>query len=137
MENEIWKPIKVITLKNGTVCNFEGYDVSNFGRVRTYKRKYGKVAIGTKRPLDLNPYVISGRPDQKGYIQYLLSDVNNRRRNFRGHVLVMQTFVGLPAEGEEVCHSDDIKDNNHIDNLRYDTRKANLADARRNGCYKK
>lgn len=137
MENEIWKPIKVITLKNGTVCNFEGYDVSNFGRVRTYKRKYGKVAIGTKRPLDLNPYVISGRPDQKGYIQYLLSDVNNRRRNFRGHVLVMQTFVGLPEEGEEVCHGDDIKDNNRIDNLRYDTRKANLADARRNGCYKK
>ena len=138
MENEIWKPIEQITLKNGTVCNFEGYEVSNFGRVRTYKRKYGKVAKGThNRPLDPKPYVINGRPDQKGYTQYCLSDINKRRRNFRGHILVMQTFVGLPGDDEEICHYDDVKHNNHIDNLRYDTRKANLADAKRNGCYKK
>lgn len=138
MENETWKPINQIILKNGTICNFEGYEVSNFGRVRTYKRKYGKVAKGThNRPLSLTPYIINGRPDQKGYIQYLLSDINKRRRNFRGHILVMQTFVGLPEEGEEICHYDDVKHNNHIDNLRYDTHKANLADARRNSKYKK
>lgn len=138
MENEIWKPVNQIILKNGTVCNFEGYEVSNFGRVRTYKRKYGKVAKGThNRPLDPKPYIINGRPDQKGYTQYCLSDINKRRRNFRGHILVMQTFVGLPGIDEEICHYDDIKDNNHIDNLRYDTRKANLADARRNNRYQK
>jgi hypothetical protein len=138
MKNEIWKPLNQIILKNGTVCNFEGYEVSNFGRVRTYKRKYGKVANGThNRPLNLNPYIINGRPDQSGYIQYCLSDINKRRKNFRGHILVMQTFVGLPGEGQEICHYDDIKCNNNIENLRYDTHKSNLMDIKRNSKNKK
>jgi hypothetical protein len=121
---EIWKPITQITLRNGTVCSFEGYDISNFGRVRTYKKKYGK----GHRELNKEPYVINGRPDQRGYTQYLLSDVNKKRRNFRAHTLVMQTFVGLPKEYQVVCHNDDIKTNNHISNLRYDTQKANMHD---------
>lgn len=137
MENEIWKPITTIVLKNGTVCNFEGYEVSNYGRVRTYKQKYGKVSkankhSGLNRPLLKTPTVINGRSDMHGYIQYCLSDTNKQRRNFRAHVLVMQTFVGLPKEYQVVCHYDDVKTNNHISNLRYDTHKANQQDRRRN-----
>jgi hypothetical protein len=134
MNEEIWKPVEQIVLKNGTVCDFEGYEVSNYGRVRTYKRKYGKVAKGThNRPLDTKPYVINGRPDEHGYIQYCLSDINKRRKNFRAHILVMQTFVGLPDEYEVVCHFDDVKTNNKLDNLRYDTYSENVKDAIRNG----
>jgi hypothetical protein len=121
---EIWKPITKIVLKNGTVCEFEGYDISNFGRVRTYKKKYGR----GHRELNKNPYIINGRPDQKGYPQYCLSDVNKKRRNFRSHTLVMQTFVGIPKEYEIVCHNDDVKTNNHISNLRYDTQESNMHD---------
>jgi hypothetical protein len=44
----------------------------------------------------------------------------------------MQTFIGVPKEYEVVCHFDDIKTNNHINNLRYDTQKQNFADAKRN-----
>ena len=133
MENEIWKPITQITLKTGQVHYFEGYEVSNFGRVRTYKQKYGKVAKGThNRPLSKHPTIINGRPDQKGYIQFSLSDINKVRKNFRAHTLVMQTFVGIPKEYEVVCHSDDVKTNNHISNLRYDTQLENMLDIRRN-----
>lgn len=133
MKNEIWKPIKKITLKNGTECIFEGYEVSNYGRVRTYKRKYGRVAQGVKnRPLNNTSYIINGRPDQAGYIQFCLSDINKVRRNFRAHILVMQTFVGLPKEYEVVCHYDDVKTNNMLSNLRYDTQKANGEDRKRN-----
>lgn len=125
---EIWKPIKTIILKNGTVCNFIGYEVSNMGRVRTYKKRYGR----GERSLNTEPYIINGRPDRKGYIQYCLSDVNKKRRNFRVHMLVMQTFVGLPKDEEVICHWDDIKSNNKLDNLRYGTNKDNANDRLRN-----
>ena len=133
MENEIWKPITKIVLKTGEECFFEGYEVSNFGRVRTYKQRYGRVSKSThNRPLSKNPTIINGRSDNKGYVQFLLSDINKRRRNFRAHTLVMQTFVGLPKEYEVVCHFDDVKTNNHISNLRYDTQESNMADKIRN-----
>ena len=125
---EIWKPIKQITLKNGTVCKFDGYDVSNFGRVRTYKKRYGR----GHRELSKEAYVINGRPDNKGYIQYCLSDVDKKRRNFRAHTLVMQTFVGIPKKDQVVCHWDDIKANNKLTNLRYATAKDNAEDRLRN-----
>jgi hypothetical protein len=137
MENEIWKPIKTIILKNGTVCNFEGYEVSNLGRVRTYKQKYGKVSksatyAGINRPLRKTPTIITGRPDKRGYMQLCLSDINKKRYNIRVHIVVTQTFLGFPEEGFIVCHFNDIKTDNRLENLRYDTHKANISDAQRN-----
>jgi hypothetical protein len=44
----------------------------------------------------------------------------------------MQAFVGLPEEGQIICHYDDDKQNNRLDNLRYDTQKANGEDRIRN-----
>lgn len=142
MKNEIWKPIKQITLKNGTVWDFEGYEVSNYGRVRTYKQRYGQVSrankhSGLNRPLLKTPTIINGRHDKKGYIQFLLSDTNKKRHNIRAHTLVMQVFVGLPKEYQVVCHYDDIKTNNTLSNLRYDTQEENLKDAARNKNMKK
>jgi hypothetical protein len=138
MENEIWKPVNKIVLRNGTVWNFEGYEVSNYGRVRTYKQKYGQVSranihAGLSRPLLTTPTIINGRPDKKGYPQFCLSDTNKKRHNVRAHTLVMQTFIGLPDEYQVICHYDDVKTNNHISNLRYDSQKNNILDAIRNG----
>jgi hypothetical protein len=137
MENEIWKPVEKIVLRNGTVWYFEGYEVSNYGRVRTYKQKYGQVSrsnkhAGLNRPLLKTPTIINGRSDKRGYPQFCLSDTNKKRHNVRAHTLVMQTFIGLPDEYQVVCHFDDVKTNNHLDNLRYDTQKNNLLDAKRN-----
>ena len=137
MENEIWKPVTEIVLRNGTVWKFEGYEVSNYGRVRTYKQKYGQVSrsnkhAGLNRPLLKVPTIINGRPDRKGYPQFCLSDTNKKRHNVRAHTLVMQTFIGIPDEYQVICHYDDVKTNNHISNLRYDTQKNNLLDAKRN-----
>ena len=128
MENEIWKPINKIVLKNGLVCEFEGYDISNYGRVRTYKKRYGR----GHRDLNKHAVLLTGRKDQKGYIQYWLSDKNKKGRNFRAHTLVMQTFVGLPKEYQVVCHFDDNKGNNELSNLRYDTQQENMNDMKRN-----
>jgi len=135
-ENETWKPLTKFVFRDGREIFFEGYDVSDHGRVRTYKQKYGRVSPGKKRPLLEKPYIINGRPDSKGYIQYQLSDIFFKRRNFRGHSLVMQAFRGVPDSGLIVCHYDDVKTNNHLHNLRYDTPKANAEDIKRNSKYK-
>jgi len=137
MKNEIWKPVTQIVLRNGTIWNFEGYEVSNYGRVRTYKQKYGQVSrankhSGLNRPLVKVPAIINGRPDKKGYPQFCLSDTNKKRHNVRAHTLVMQTFIGIPDEYQVICHYDDVKTNNYLSNLRYDTQKNNLLDAKRN-----
>ena len=136
MENEIWKPIKEIKRKNN-ILRFEGYEVSNLGRVRTYKQKYGKVSrsnayAGLNRPLLETPTIIKGRPDHAGYMLLCLSDVNKQRYNIRIHTVVAQTFLGFPEKGFIVCHFNDIKTDNSLENLRYDTHKANYKDRLRN-----
>jgi hypothetical protein len=139
MKNEIWKPIKEIKKKD-KILKFEGYEVSNFGRVRTYKQKYGKLSksaihSGINRPLRQIPTLITGRPDPAGYMQLCLSDVNKQRYNIRIHIVVAQTFLGFPEEGLVVCHFNDIKTDNRLENLRYDTQKSNIRDAQRNGSF--
>lgn len=131
---EIWKSVAPIRKKGGKVFTPHGYEVSNLGRVRTKRQRYGRPRkdLGNKRAMLPQHYVISGRSDQAGYIQYCLYDENKNRSNVRGHVLVMQTFVGYPEENQVICHFDDIKRNNTLSNLRYDTQKANIQDSKRN-----
>lgn len=130
--NEIWKPITEIK-RNNRILKFEGYEVSNLGRVRTYKQKYGQVKAGGKRPLMSDPYEIFGRIEKnKGYMLLCLSDIDKKRYNVRIHTVVMQTFVGFPDDGLVICHYNDIKTDNRLDNLRYDTSKANAEDKIRN-----
>jgi hypothetical protein len=49
------------------------------------------------------------------------------------HILVLEAFVGPRPAGMEGCHWDDDPTNNHLSNLRWDTRSANARDAVRNG----
>lgn len=132
MEQEIWKPITEI-YRNNKILKFEGYEVSNLGRVRTYKQKYGKVAQGNSRRLLSKPYEIFGRIEKnKGYMLLCLSDVNKKRHNIRIHTVVMQTFVGPAPKGMVICHYNDIKTDNRLSNLRYDTIQENHNDRKRN-----
>ena len=122
--NEIWKPIVPIKIQTGEVFEPYGYEVSNLGRIRSYRSSKG---------LTQEPKIISGRPDPNGYQNYHLSNKDNsRRRNIRGHILVMQTFVGYPEKDMMICHWDDVKHNNKLENLRYGTREENFKDMIRN-----
>ena len=49
------------------------------------------------------------------------------------HQLVAEAFLGPCPQGMEVCHNDGDRANNKLENLRYDTRKANHADKRVHG----
>jgi hypothetical protein len=48
------------------------------------------------------------------------------------HLLVLEAFVGPRPPGLEGCHANDIKADNRLVNLRWDTRKSNTRDKVRN-----
>lgn len=134
MENEIWKPITTIIDQKGQVFEPQGYEVSNLGRVRSFNKRYGQNKSRSGfRGLSPIPTIITGRPDARGYYQVCMTDaILKKRRNFRIHTLVMQAFVGPAPEGLIICHYNDIKTDNRLENLRYDTPLANQQDRRRN-----
>ena len=128
---EIWKPIPKLVIRSGREFTPDRYEVSNLGRIRTKKQRYGQPRkdLNNKRA-ELTEYrYLTGRPDQVGYMQVDLFDANSIRSKYRIHTIVMQTFIGLPEKGQVICHYDDIKTNNNLNNLRYDSQKANVMDA--------
>jgi len=103
---EIWKDIEF----------YEGYQVSNLGRV---KGRYKSCLKGTV--------------DHKGYIRLSLRTPNqdkNRRKAdpFRAHRLVAQAFIPNPNNYPLVMHMDNNKTNNRVDNLQWGTDQMNIKD---------
>lgn len=120
---ERWKP----------VVGYEGaYEVSDKGRVRSLPRR-------------VKHYKAKGGAVLKGRIIRLVSDgsmrqqvglcVNGRPKQHRVHRLVLEAFVGMCPTGMECCHHDGNPANNKLANLRWDTHKANVADAQRHGTF--
>ena len=128
MNDEVWLPIPGYE---------EWYDVSNLGRVRSWKSPYrggpGRTLdkIGHRRraePKLMKPWVGEGRGRDRPAVA-----LAHPHRRFYVHQLVMLAFVGPCPDGYEVCHFDGDVANNQLENLRYDTRKANHADKLRHG----
>ena len=104
---ETWKPIP----------GYEDYEVSNQGRVRSLK---------TDRPHILAPFNGNGYP-------FVSPCRDGRYLSIAIHRLVLLAFCGEPELGQEVCHNNGQKDDNRLDNLRYDTHQENMNDAVRHG----
>lgn len=51
------------------------------------------------------------------------------------HTLVLEAFVGPRPEGADGCHWNDVPDDNRVENLRWDSRSANVLDSVRNGSH--
>jgi len=112
---EVWKPIPGI----------EGYDVSDHGRVRSYWRVVKGRPPGKQWDLAETPQRIMSTNRKSG--GYPITIINGQVRHV--HRLVMEAFVGPLPDGLQTCHNDGNRKNNHLSNLRYDTPKANMADA--------
>jgi len=72
--------------------------------------------------------ILSQRVGTRGYMT-----ITRNERSVAVHLLVLLAWVGPRPEGYEACHGDKGRLRNHVDNLRWDTRKANAADRVRSG----
>ncbi len=98
---EIWKDIEGY---NGV------YQVSNMGRVRSFKR--------------CNPKILKARPNDKGYV-YVVLCANNYKKQFSVHRLVANVFCDGYKEGLQVDHINGTKTDNRAINLRWLTIRQN------------
>lgn len=103
---EIWKDIP----------DFEGYMISNFGRV--YSNKKNRLMSISK--------------NDKGYC-YAHIYKNSKQHHLKLHRLVAKLFIPNPNSYNEVNHIDGDKNNNKADNLEWCDHTYNMREAFKNG----
>lgn len=110
---ETWKPVP----------DFNDYEVSDLGRVRSFKR--GSV-----------PYILKPIHGHRTYLQVHL---RNSKKSWRPtiHTLVLKVFVGPRPDGFVGSHVDSDRHNNRLSNLTWETQSKNLYRSARMGRYKK
>lgn len=104
-EIEIWKDVD---------CYNGDYQVSNLGRVKSYK-------CGKER-------ILNGALNAAGYLRVLLSK-NKKSKWWAVHRLVMLSFVSNPESKLEVNHINGVKADNRLDNLEWCTASENAIHA--------
>ena len=101
---EIWKNIN----------NFEGYQVSNFGRIKNIR----------------NLTILKPAMTYNGYEIVCLSK-KSKTKKFRVNRLVAEAFIPNPSNYPIVNHKDGNKLNNNVNNLEWCTHSYNLIEAYR------
>jgi len=105
---EIWKDIK----------GWEGfYQISNFGNVKSLKRKS---SIGRL----LKERLLKPTPDTKGYLRVAFH-IKSKATHYSVHRLVGLMFLENPLNKEQINHKDGNKENNNVSNLEWCTNKEN------------
>jgi hypothetical protein len=99
---EIWKEIP----------GFPSYQVSNKGRVKSFKQLEARILKPQTR---VKKYKFVALTESKK-IKYI--DI---------HRLVLMAFVGMPPEGKECDHINRVRDDNRLENLRWVTKIENEA----------
>lgn len=107
------------------VPGFPGYEVSDCGAIRS------SLAAGFGRTPS-SPRILKPCLDGHGYLRvYLRRD--GRTHSLKVSWLVLAAFKGPRPGRLDACHNDGDRTNDRIGNLRWDTRKGNLADCERHG----
>lgn len=104
MKEEVWKIIK----------GFEDYEVSNFGRIASFREHKGKIMSPSKKT---------------EYAKIVLRN-NNTAKSFIVHRLVAEAFLPNPNRLPLVNHKNKNKFDNRVENLEWCTSKQNIVHAR-------
>lgn len=110
LEGEEWRPI------NG----FKDYEVSNYGRVKSFKGKTPRIL----------------RPAFRVQYLYVGFFVGGRAKSYAVHALVASAFLPNPEGKPQVGHLDGCKLNNFVGNLKWMTSKENVRHAFASGTAK-
>lgn len=103
LENEQWLPID----------GYDGYEVSNYGRVKSLN--YNK----TKQER-----ILKQGTTKYGYQLVMLCN-GGKHKMFSVHRLVAMAFIPNPNNYPLVNHKDEVKTNNHVENLEWCTAEYN------------
>lgn len=116
------------------IPGYEGFfEVSDLGRVRSidrqivHRNRWGSTTEYRKRGLVLRGFV---RRD--GYPAVNLKALG-ASKTFAIHSLVLTAFRGARPSRMECCHSNGVRADNRLENLRWDTSRANHIDAVKHG----
>ena len=107
------------------IPGYPEYAATNDGRILKVKRNGFKF--------------ITLRDNGTGYVIANVQDVNGKTVIRKVHRLMALAFIGpQPSPKHEVCHINGRRDDNRIENLKWDTRKNNIADRKKyNPSYKR
>ena len=111
--NEEWKDIP----------GYEGYQVSNYGNIRSKERYVTQYKHLTSYTRIMKGRLLKQRQLNSGYMAVWLSK-NGEKRALTVHRLVACAFLG--ESKLDVNHKDGNKHNNRVDNLEYMSRSANI-----------
>src|SRR2546429_529520 len=106
-----------------SVAGCRGYEVSNLGRIRSFRKR-------GVRELATEPHFIGLHDNGKGYLSVGVGKTQGL------HVLVAKAFVPNPLGLPEVNHRNGIKHDCRADNLEWTTPSQNLQHAVDNGLYR-
>jgi hypothetical protein len=102
------------------IPGFPGYRVGSDGSMWSCHLPFGGLGNVWKKLIHL-------KTARSGYFFFSLRrSGKNWQRGV--HRLVLEAFVGPCPPGMEACHNNGIKTDNRLENLRWDTRKANARD---------
>lgn len=104
------------------IPEWESYEVSNMGRVRSVNRVIYEQP--TNKARHLKSKMLTLRYDQHGYLQALLNH-NGKRKLLKVHRAVAMAFIPNPNNKPCVNHIDNNPANNRVDNLEWCTLKEN------------
>lgn len=114
---EEWRPVP----------GFEGYEVSDLGRVRSVDRIV-TTRTGIRR---YQGQMLAPTASREGYLKVNLGRV----KTAWVHRLVLAAFVGPCPEGQECCHNDGDPTHNKLSNLRWASHAENMLDRVRHGTH--
>jgi len=120
LTGEKWKELRI----NGADSS-ENYDISNFGRIKSFKvnKTEGNIIKGSTL---------------KGYKILNIKLENGKRTTKYIHKLVAETFIPRDSNQQKyVIHLDFDKNNNHIENLKWVTQDTMFAHQKINPNYKR
>lgn len=119
---EKWEKIKCV--------KDDRYEISNYGRARSWAVYGGKKGAWADHPRILSQY------DHKSGHKIIGLRVDGITKQVRVHRLVAKAFIPNPKNYPHVLHYDDNPANNYVENLRWGNDKMNQKDRRRNnGCH--